>query len=101
MKEWKRAWAWLRPRLEAAGRTYCEFDFIIHECDGPLDPAHSKKRREMEGDDIYAVAIACRKVHRILDEKYDHEQMEVAVMYAINRHGGMIVPESYEKRKAA
>src|SRR5438477_1172115 len=101
MKEWRRVWAWLKPRLEAAGRTHCEFDFIIHECEGPLDPCHSKKRREMEGDDIYAVALGCRKVHRILDEKYDHETMEVAVMHAINRHGGMITPAMEAAKKAA
>jgi hypothetical protein len=101
MKEWRRVWAWLKPRLEAAGRTSCEFDHVPHKCSDILTPAHSKKRSKMKGLDIYAVAIACTTAHQILDEVFNHEQMEVAVMYAINRHGGMIVPESYEKAKAA
>jgi len=99
MKHWSRVWSWLKPRLEAAGRTSCEFDFIIHECWGPLDPVHSKKRRMMEGDDVYAVAIGCRKVHGILDEKTNHETMEVAVMYAITRAGGLITPATEAAKK--
>lgn len=93
-KEWRRVWDWLKPRLEKAHRTQCEFDFIPHNCFGPLDPAHSKKRNKMQGDDIYAVAIACRNIHRVLDEVYTHTAMEKAVMYAINRSGGLILPDA-------
>lgn len=92
MKQWASVWKWLKPRLEAAGRTRCEFDHVPHQCFGPLTPAHSKKRREIEGDEIYEVAIACAVVHRVLDEKLTHEQMYVAVMYAIERAGGLILP---------
>ena len=92
MKEWSRVWKWLKPRLEAAGRTRCEFDHIPHECFGALTPAHSKKRREIEGNEIYEVAIACVNAHQVLDEKLTHEQMYVAVMYAIERAGGLILP---------
>lgn len=99
MREWARAWAWLKPRLEAAGRTRCEFDHLPHQCSGILTPAHSKKRREMEGDDIYAIAIACTSAHQILDERLNHEQMEVCVMYAIERAGGMITPAIEVGRK--
>lgn len=98
MKEWARVWAWLKPRLEAAGRTRCEFDFIPHECSLILDPCHSKKRREMNAPiDIYTVAIGCRTVHRILDETMGHADMEAAVCRAVLNHGGLILPE----RKAA
>jgi hypothetical protein len=97
MKEWSRVWAWLKPRLEAAERTRCEFPFIDHECCDILDPAHSRKRRLMQGDDIYIVSIACRNAHRILDEVMTHAQMETAVWRAINEHGGVILPT----RKAA
>jgi len=91
--DWRRAWRFLKPRLEAAGRTRCEFDFLEHECGGPLDPVHSKKRRLMEGDDIYTVAIGCRRAHQILDEQRTHEEMESLVLRAINNHGGLILPE--------
>lgn len=103
MKEWARAWNWLKPRLEAAGRTRCEFDHLPHVCSGILTPAHSKKRREMEGDDIYAIAIACTNAHQILDERLNHEQMEVCVMYAIERAGGPITPaiEAAKKERHA
>ena len=93
--DWRRVWRWLKPRLEAAGRTRCEFDFIEHECIGILDPCHSKKRRLMRGPDIYAVALGCRNVHRRLDEQMSHEEMEAAVMRAIENHGGLILPERY------
>lgn len=93
--DWLRVWRWLKPRLEAAGRTQCEFYFIKHQCCGILDPCHSKKRRLMSGPDIFAVALGCRNVHRILDEVYTHEQMEAAVMRAIEEHGGLILPERY------
>lgn len=90
--DWRAVWRWLKPRLEARNRTRCEFDFIPHECDNILDPAHSKKRRNMKGNDIYAVAIACRRIHEYLDYTLPHEEMEAAVMEAINRNGGMILP---------
>ena len=93
--KWLRVWRWLKPRLEAAGRTFCEFDFIEHECCGILDPCHSKKRRLMRGPDIFAVAMGCRNAHKILDERMTHEQMEDAVMRAIENHGGLILPERY------
>lgn len=100
-KAWSKVWRWLKPRLEKAGRTSCEFDFLEHNCSGPLDPAHSKKREEMQGLDIYAVALGCRTIHNYLDgvhvypplgRRFTHAEMEEAVMKAINRHGGMIVP---------
>jgi hypothetical protein len=93
--DWLRVWRWLKPRLEAAGRTRCEFSFIPHTCEGFLTPAHSKKRRLMEGPDIYHVALACLKIHRQLDERMSHEEMESAVMRAIELHGGLILPERY------
>jgi hypothetical protein len=66
-------------------RTRCEFKFIPHVCFGPLDPAHSKKRREMMGDDISTVALACRRIHDYLDHECSHERMEALVMKAIDR----------------
>ena len=96
-RDWRKAWRFLKPELEKRGRTGCEFTFIPHECFGPLDPAHSKKRNKMKGNDIYAVAMGCRAVHNFLDLMCSHEQMELFVMHAIELAGGMILPE----RKAA
>lgn len=105
MKEWARAWKWLRPRLEARGRTRCEFDFLPHQCFGPLTPAHSKKRRKIVGGEIYEIAMICTSGHQVLDERLDHESMYVAVMYAIERAGGLITPATEaaakERRVAA
>ena len=98
-KKWMDVWRWLKPRMEAAGRKRCEFSFIPHDCDGSKTPAHSKKRRNMRGNDIYAVAWACIPVHRILDETYTHEEMEAAVMQAIENNGGMILPERVKEQK--
>lgn len=95
-RDWRAVWRFLKPRLEAAGRTGCEFNFLYHDCWGRLDPCHSKKRRLMKGDDIYAVAIGCAQVHRILDEVLDHADMEEMVMRAINRAGGMILPKEMQ-----
>lgn len=91
MKSWSKIWRWLKPELEKRGRTKCEFHFIKHECWGALYPCHSKKRREMEGDDIYAVAMGCQQVARLLDEALTHKEMEAAVMRAINENGGVIL----------
>lgn len=98
-KSWLAVWAWLKPRLEKAGRTSCEFDFLPHDCWGRLDPAHSKKRRDMKDLDIYAVGIACAQAHRILDEVMTHAQMEKAVWRAIRANGGVITPA--QKAEAA
>jgi hypothetical protein len=97
-REWNRVWQWLKPRLEARGRTHCEFDHLPHQCSGILTPAHSRKRRKMEGDEIYEVAIACTNAHQILDERLNHEQMYVCVNYAIERAGGLITPEPRTER---
>lgn len=91
--DWRRAWRFLKPELEKRGRTGCEFKFIPHECWGPLDPAHSKKRNKMKGDDIYMVAIGCRMIHNFMDYECTHEQMELFVLHAIDLAGGPILPE--------
>lgn len=96
-KDWRKAWRFLKAEFEKRGRIGCEFKFIPHECFGPLDPTHSKKRNKMKGNDIYAVAIGCRAVHNFLDLSCTHEQMELFVMHAIELAGGLILPE----RKAA
>lgn len=96
-RTWNAAWRFLKPRLEATGRTGCEFSFIPHVCSGPLDPAHSRKRNKIQGDQIYEVAIACRHIHEHMDLRMSHEEMEAAVLQAIENGGGMILPE----RKAA
>lgn len=97
-KDWRAVWRFLKPEFDKRGRTGCEFKFIPHECWGPLDPAHSKKRNKMRGSDIFAVAIACRYIHNFMDYECTHERMELFVLHAIDLAGGMILPE--EKRAA-
>jgi hypothetical protein len=92
MEDWAKVWRWLKVELEQRGRTKCEFHFIAHKCSAILTPAHSKKRRMIQEDEIYHVATACSTVHQILDEKMSHEDMEAAVMRAINENGGLILP---------
>lgn len=100
-QDWLTVWRWLKPQLKSAGRTSCEFEFIKHECDGPLDPCHSRKRREMQGTNIYEVALGCRRVHEYLDglhaypplgRRLGHSEMERAVKKAIRLAGGLILP---------
>lgn len=91
-KAWRTVWEFLKGRFYEVGRTRCEFGFVPHECWGALYPCHSKKRREMQGDDIYAVAIGCQQIARWLDEDLTHEAMEKTVLRAINEHGGVILP---------
>lgn len=92
-KDWRKVWRFLKAEFEKRGRTKCEFDWIPHDCWGRLDPCHSKKRRLMEGVDIYVVAMGCAQIHRILDEVYTHAGMELAVLRAIERNGGLVLPE--------
>jgi hypothetical protein len=93
-KEIQTSWAWLKPRLEAAGRTGCEFKGIVpHDCWGEIWPCHSRKRRVWEGDDIFAIALGCQQIAGYLDEKLSHAEMERAVLAAISRAGGLILPE--------
>lgn len=92
-KAWTSVWRWLKAEFEKRGRTKCEFHFIAHKCSETLTPAHSKKRRMIQGDEIYHVAIACMTVHQILDETMSHADMEAAVIRAINENGGLILPK--------
>lgn len=101
-KNWKQVWAWLKPRLDKAGRNKCEFVGIVeHVCKGPLDPVHSKKRRKCSELDLYSVAIGCRAVHDLvegikvykpLNRRVRQREMESFVMQAIQRAGGLILP---------
>jgi hypothetical protein len=52
----------------------------------------------MKGNDIYAVAMACRMIHNFMDYECTHEQMELFVTHAIELAGGPIIPA---QRKAA
>ena len=92
-KDWRKVWRFLKDEFYKRGRTRCEFSFIPHECKGALDPCHSKKRRLMRGNDIYMVALGCRHIHDRLDLQMSHEEMEAAVLKAIDLAGGPILPE--------
>lgn len=93
MKAWQKAWRFLKPEFEKRGRTSCEFGFIDHECSHILTPAHSRKRRMMQGNDVFAVALACTRIHDFLDLKCTHAEMQAFVEEAINLAGGLILPD--------
>lgn len=94
-KAWDKVWRFLKPRLDLAGRTRCEFGFIAHDCGGILTPAHSKKRGKIKGAELFHVALCCLNFHRVLDEQMTHEEMESTVMRAVEEAGGLILPERY------
>jgi hypothetical protein len=93
-KTWASVRAWLIPRLDKAGRVGCELRSVLPhgDCWGPIDLAHSKRRRKMEGDDIYLCIRVCRKAHEMLDLKHTHEETERIVMKVIKQKGGPILP---------
>lgn len=102
-QDWKDVWRFLKPRLRAANRVGCEFEFMVHECNGPLDPCHSRKRNQMSGNAIYEIALGCRRVHEYLDgvnaypplgRRLTHTEMERAVKKAIRNNGGLILPNA-------
>ena len=63
-----------------------------------MDPAHSKKRGKMKGNDIYAVALACRYIHNFFELMCTHEEMELFVNRAIELACGPVIPK---EKKAA
>lgn len=92
-KAWAAVRAWLKPRFEKRGITRCEFGFILHDCwkGNGLSFAHSHKRNDPHFQ-MYAVALACPPAHQILDERFSHDQMAIAVHRAIEARGGIIKP---------
>lgn len=67
MKRWDAIRARLKPLFERAGLTSCEFGYDGCLRNFALGFAHSKRRRNIMGDEIEEVALACANCHSDLD----------------------------------
>lgn len=81
----------IKKRFEWAGITVCEFRFEGCWFNDGLALAHCKKRRKIEGLEIWHCALACNHCHQTLDERMTHEEMHAAVHVVINKRG-LIAP---------
>lgn len=81
---WEAARRLLKIRFLASGITTCEAMFP-HQCsrDWALSFAHSKKRNDIVGDEIYEVALLCPEAHRIADAG-SKEHMHETILAIIN-----------------
>lgn len=73
------------PELRARGIYFCELRELLPEitCGGPLERAHSMKRRKFHTDEDWAeVALACHRHHEHI-EKWLAEDMAKIVRAAI------------------
>lgn len=81
--EWQAAWRELKPKLERAGVTRCEFRYEGCWNRNGLTPAHSLKRRNITTpEQLREVAIACFICHAKLELLHEPE-MTKAVQQAI------------------
>jgi hypothetical protein len=67
-REWQDAKRVLKPAFEKAGITFCELR-LDKSCWGSvgLSWAHSKKRADIEDDELYEVVVACAYCHTIIE----------------------------------
>jgi hypothetical protein len=75
---WEAARALLKIRFRRAGIESCEATFP-HDCwqTSGLSFAHSKRRNDIVGDEIYEVALLCPDAHRIADDRPKAETTEL------------------------
>ncbi len=77
-QEWETARRKLKIAFEAAGITSCEVRCKGCWRDNALSFAHSKKRANIKGDEIYEVVLACASIcHQILEEMPEARMTEV------------------------
>jgi len=73
-REWQAVWRRVKPELEHAGVTRCEFGFEGCTHGLFLTPAHSLKRRNCVTEELLAeVAIACQSCHEKLELMLESE----------------------------
>lgn len=82
--EWERVRRELKARFLAAGITTCELRLPGCWRDNALGFAHSKKRREIVGDEIYEVILACNNCHDQVEIK-PHEEMRNIILATIQK----------------
>lgn len=90
--EWDRVRAEIKKKFEAHGVTTCELRGSQCWNRGWLSFAHSKKRRLMQGTDIWEVALLCTVCHQNIEAK-SHEEMARIVREIIANRGWNCLPK--------
>jgi hypothetical protein len=67
VEAWEEALAELKVRFEQAGITTCEVRYEGCWRNNALSFAHSKKRRKVEGGELYECILACVPCHNRLE----------------------------------
>jgi hypothetical protein len=75
---WENARRYLKSRFLEWGITRCEWPWP-HACwhDNGLSFAHSKKRLNMKGDEIYEVALLCPVAHNLVESLPEREMTKM------------------------
>lgn len=89
----------MKQRYEWAGITTCEARLKGCWFHDALSFAHCKKRRLMQGDDIWHTALLCTPCHNFY-EGLPHEEMHDQIHAIIGRRG-LIAPPSVLQRISA
>jgi hypothetical protein len=91
---WEKARAVLKGRFEAAGIITCELRFQGCWYDNGLGFAHTKKRRHLEGGDLYRVVLACNHCHDLV-ELLPEREMTAILERRIMRREKPIAPHCH------
>ena len=92
-KAWDRARAKIKPVFEAMGITRCEVRFPGCWGGEGLGFAHSLKRRNIHGDEMAEVVLACNCCHDILESLSEGEMARI-VRGIIQARGASAIRES-------
>ncbi len=77
VQAWDRARLTLKRKFAAAGIITCELRYAGCWFDNALSMAHSKKRRHIEGDEIYEVALLCVPCHQVAERLPESEMTDL------------------------
>ena len=82
VRQWEDARAKLKALFLEKGVTCCELTELVGrraECwrNNSLSFAHSKKRRNIIGDEIYEVVLACNICHSTIESKPESEMTQI------------------------
>lgn len=75
--EWVRVRNELKKRFVRAGITRCELKFMGCWGDNALGFAHLKKRRNLIGNEIYEVVLACNPCHDRVEVLPEEEMKKI------------------------
>ncbi len=87
VKAWDSARARLKVKFQAAGIMTCELRYAGCAFDNYLSFAHSKKRRNIQGDELNEVALLCIPCHEYA-ERLPEAEMTTLIRSIINARSG-------------